>query len=93
MDDICENIGKYNSNKKLKILITFDDMITDMVSKKILNPIVTELFIRERKLKISFVFITQSYFAVPKNIRLNCVHYFIMKIPNMRELQQIAVNH
>ena len=93
IDDICENIGKYNSNKKLKILITFDDMITDMVSKKILNPIVTELFIKERKLKISFVFITQSYFAVPKNIRLNCVHYFIMKIPNMRELQQIAVNH
>ena len=53
----------------------------------------TELFIRGRKLNISLVFITQSYFAVPKNIRLNSTHYFVMKIPNKRELQQIAFNH
>ena len=68
-------------------------MIADMLSNKKLSPIVTELFIRGRKLSISFVFITQSYFAVPKNIRLNSTHFFIMKIPNKWELQQIAFNH
>ena len=68
-------------------------MIADMHSNKKLNPIVTELFIRGRKLNIPLVFITQSYFAVPKNIRLNSTHYFVMKIPNKRELQQIAFNH
>ena len=64
-----------------------------MLSNKKLNPIVTELFIRGRKLNISLVFITQSYFAVPKNIRLNSTHYFVMKIPNKTELQQIVFNH
>ena len=64
-----------------------------MLSNKKLNPIVTELFIRGRKLNISLVFITQSYFAVPKNIRLNSTHYFVMKIPNKRELQEIAFDH
>ena len=64
-----------------------------MLSNKKLNPIVTELFIRGRKLNISLVFITQSYFAVPKNIRLNSTHYSVMKIPNKRELQQIVFNH
>ena len=68
-------------------------MIADMLSNKKLNPIVTELFIRGRKLNISLVFITQSYFAVPKNIRLNSTHYSVMKSPNKRELQQIANNH
>ena len=68
-------------------------MIADMLSNKKLNPIVTELFIRGRKLNISLVFITQSYLAVSKNIRLNSTHYFLMKIPNKRELQQIAFNH
>ena len=71
------------------MLIVFEDKIADMLSNKTLNPIVNELFIRGRKLNISFVFIAQSYFAVPKNIRLN----FIMKIPNKQELQQIAFNH
>ena len=93
MDDIYENIEEYNLNKKRKIVIFFDDMIADMLSNNKLNPIVTELFIRGRKLNISLVFITQSYFAVPKNIRLNSTHYFIMKIPNKQELQQIAFNH
>ena len=65
-------------------------MIADMLSNKKLNPIVTELFIRGRKLNISLVFIAQSYFAVPKNVRLNSTHYFIMKIPNKREPEQIA---
>ena len=66
MDDIYKNIANFNPNKKRKILIVFDDMIADMLSNKKLNPIVTELFIRGRKLNISLVFITQSYFAVPK---------------------------
>ena len=68
-------------------------MIADMLSNEKLNPVVTELFIRGRKLSISLVFITQSYFAVPKNIRLNSTHNFIMKIPNKRELQQTVYNH
>ena len=93
MDDIYKNIEEYNSNKKRKILIIFDDMIADMFSNKKLNPIVPELFISGRKLNISLVFITQSYFAVPKNIRLNSTHYFFTKIPNKRELQEIAFNH
>ena len=93
MDDVYKNIEEYNPNKKRKILIVFDDMIADMLSNKKLNPIVTESFIRGRKLNISLAFITQSYFVVPKNIRLNSTHYFIMKIPNKRELQQIAFNY
>ena len=68
-------------------------MIADMINNKKLNPVVPELFIRSRKLNISIVFITQSYFKVPKNVRLNSTHFFIMKIPNKRELQQIALNH
>ena len=67
-------------------------MLIWLVTKKLI-PIVTELFIRGRKLNISLVFITQSYFAVPKNIRLNSTHYFVMKIPSKRKLQQIAFNH
>ena len=78
---------------KNKILIVFDDMIADIINNKKLNSIVTELFIRGRKLNISLVFITQSYFKVPKDVRLNSTHFFIMKIPNKRELQQIALNH
>ena len=75
MDDIYKNTEEYNPNKKRKILIVFDDMIADMLSNKKLDPIVNELFIRSRKLNISLVFITQSYIAVPKNIRLNSTHY------------------
>ena len=79
--DIYKNIEDYNPNKKRKILIAIDDMITDMLSNKKLN-------IRVRKLNISLAFITQSYFALPNDIRLNSTQYFIMKIPNKRELQQ-----
>ena len=68
-------------------------MIADMIHNKNLDSIVTELFIRGRKLNISLVFITQSYFKVPKDVRLNTTHFFITKIPNKRELQQIAINH
>ena len=93
MQDVYKNIQDYNPNKKRKILIVFDDMIADMISNKRLNPIVTELFIRGRKLGSSIVFITQSYFKVPKDVRLNSTHFFIMKISNKRELQQIALNN
>ena len=68
-------------------------MIADMLNNKILNSIVTELFIRGRKLNIPLAFITQSYFAVPKNIRQNPTHSFVMKIPIKRELEQIVFNH
>ena len=80
-------------NKERKILIIFDDMIADIINNKKLNSIVTDLFIRGRKLHISLVFITQSYFKVPKDVRLSSTHFFIMKIPNKREFQQTALNH
>ena len=76
-----------------KTLIFFDDMIVDKIRNRKLDSIVTELFIRGRKSNISLVFITQSYFKVPKDVRLNTTHFFIAKIPNKRELQQIAINH
>ena len=75
-------------------MIVFDDMIiADMINNNKLNPIVTELVIRGRKLNISIVFITQSYFKVPKDVRLNSTHFFTMKSSNKREFQQIALNH
>ena len=92
MQDVYKNIEDYNPIKKRKALIIFYDMIADMINNNKLNPIVTELFIRGRKLNISIVFITQSYFKVPKDVRLNSTHFFIMKIPNKRQLQQIALN-
>ena len=79
--------------KNRKTLIVFDDVIADMINNKKINSIVSELFIRGRKLNISFVFITQSYFKVPKDVTLNSTHFFISKIPNKRELQQISLNH
>ena len=93
MQDVYKNTEDYNPNKKRKVLIVFDDMIADMINTKRLNPIVTELFIRGRRLGISIVFITQSYFKVPKDVRFNSTHIFIMKIPNKRKLNQIALNH
>ena len=73
-------------------LIVFDDVVADMESNKNLSPIIKS-FLRGKKLDISLVFISQSYFNVPETIRLNATHYFIVKIPNKRELQQIASNH
>ena len=93
MQDVHKNINDYNPRKKRKVLIVFDDMIADMINNKKLDSIVTELFIRGRKLNISIVFITQSYFKGPKDVRLNSTHFSIMKIPNKRKLQQIALNH
>ena len=73
---------------KQKILIVFDNMIADVLDNKKLNPNVTEIFIIRRKLIISLVFITQSCSAVPKNIRLNSTHYFVMKIPNKQRFNK-----
>ena len=92
MQDVYKNTEEYNPIKKRKVIV-FDDMIADTINNNKLNPVVTELFIRGRKLHISIVFIMQSYFKVPKDVRLNSTHFFIMKIPNKRELQQIALNH
>ena len=88
MDDAYKNIEEYNPNRKRKTLILFDDMTADLSSNNKLNTLVT---IRSRKLNISLA--TQSYFVVPKIIRLNSTYYFIMKIPDKRELQQTAFNY
>ena len=93
MDDVYESIDDYNPNRKRKILIAFDGMVADILNNKKCQAIIKELFIRCRKLNISLVFITQSYFSVPKDVRLNSTHYLIMKINNKRELQNIAINH
>ena len=93
MDDVYENIDDYNPNRKRKILIIFDDMIVGIMTNKKFQAIIKELSIRCRKLNISLVFITQSYFSVPKDVRLNSTHYLIMKINNKRELQNIATSH
>ena len=90
MCDVYKTINYYNPDKENKILIAFDDMIADIINNKNLDSMVTELFIRGRKLNISLVFITQSYFKVPKDIRLNTTHFFIAKVSNRRELQEIG---
>ena len=93
MDKLYENIVEYNPTRKRKILIVFDDMIADIMTNKKFQAVVKELFIRCRKLNILLVFIRQSYFSVPKDVRLNSTHYLIMKINNRKELQNIATNH
>ena len=93
MDDIYEYIHDYNSSRKIKLLIVFDDTIADIMTNKKFQAIVKELLIRCRKLNISLVFIKQSYFSVPKDVRLNLTHYLTMKINNRKELQNIAINH
>ena len=91
IDNIYENIDDYNPSRKRQKLIVFDDMIADIMTNRRFQAIIKELFIRCRKLNI--VFVTQSYFSVPKDVRLNSAHYLIMKINNKRELQNIAINH
>ena len=93
IDDVYEHLEDYNPTKKRRVLIMFDDMIAAMKSNKKSSPIVTELFLGGRKFNISLVFISQSYFKVPKTRRLNATHYFIMKFLNKRELKQTASNH
>ena len=90
MHDVYKNIDDYNPDKENKILIVFDDMIADIIKSKFNSDQIT---VRGRKLNISLVFIAQSYFMVPKDVKLNTSHCFISKIPNKRELQQVALNH
>ena len=80
MQDVYKNIEEYNLGKKRKVLLVFDDMIADIINNKKLNPVVAELFIRGRKLNISIVIITQSYFKVPKEVRPNTTKFFTIKI-------------
>ena len=93
MDDVYEDIDNYNPKRDKKVLIVFDDMIPDIMTNKIFQVIIKELFIRCRKLNISLGFITQYYFSVPKDVRLSSTHYLIMNINKKRELQNIAINH
>ena len=80
MNGVYENIDHYNPSKKRKILTVFDDMIVDIIKNKKFQTIIKELFIRCKKLNISLVLITQSYFPVPKDVRLNSTRYLIMKL-------------
>ena len=84
MQDVYKNIEEYNLGKKRKVLLVFDDMIADIINNKKLNPVVAELFVRGRKLNISIVIITQSYFKVPKEVRPNTTKFFIIKIEKLQ---------
>ena len=90
MNDALDNINNYNKNRDKKVLIVFDDMIADIMRSEKFKAIVKELFIRCRKLNVSIVFITQSYFRTPKDARLNSTHYILMKIGSKKELKSIA---
>ena len=90
MNDVLEDINNYNKNRYKKVLIIFDDMIADIMRSKKFKAIIKELFITCRKLNISMIFITQSYFRTPKDGRLNSTHYILMKIGNKKELKSIA---
>ena len=90
MNDVLDDINNYNKNRDKKVLIIFDNMIADIMRSEIFKVIVKELFIRCRKLNISIVFITQSYFRTPKDARLNITHYILMKLGNKKELKSIT---
>ena len=86
-------IDDYNPSRKRKTLIVFDDMIADSMTNKKIQAILKELFIGCKKVNISLVFITQSYFSVPKDVKLNSTHYLIKRINNRKKLQNIVINH
>ena len=90
MNDVLKDVNSCNKNRNKKVLIIFDDMIADIMRSEKFKAIVKELFIRCRKLNISIVFITQSYFRTPKDARLNSTRYILMKISNKKELKSIA---
>ena len=92
MDDILPNIEDYNKKRKRKVLIIFDDMISHVMSDKKVQQILKDFFIRCQKLNISLCFLTQSYFSVPKDVRLNSTHNILFKLNNKRELQNIGIN-
>ena len=93
MDDVYGNIDDYNPIRKRKKKIVLDDMIADIMTNRRFQAIIKELFIRCRKLNISLVFITRSYFSVLEDVRLNSTHYLIMNINKRKELQNIAIDH
>ena len=90
MNDVLEDINSYNKNRNKKVLIIFDDMIADIMRSEKFKAIVKELFIRCRKLNISIVLRTQSYFRTPEYARLHSTHYILIKISNKEELKSIA---
>ena len=90
MDDVLDDINNYNKNRDKKVLIVFDDMIADIEYNKNFKGIIKELFYRARKINVSVVFITQSYFRTLKYARLNSTHYILMKIGNKKELKSMA---
>ena len=92
-DDTLSNIEDYNKKSRRKVLLIFDDMISHVMPDKKAQQILKDLFLRCRKLNISICFLTQSYFSVPKDVRLNRTHYILFKLNNKRELQNIAINH
>ena len=93
MDEIYDDINDYNKKRKRKVLIVFEDIISHVMSNKKAQQVLKELFIRCRKLNIALCFLTQPYFSVPKDVRLNCTHYVAFNLNNKRELQNIAINH
>ena len=93
IDDVLSNIEDHNKKRKRKVLIVFDNMISHVMSDRRAQQILKDSFIRCRKLNISLCFLTQSYFSVPKDVRLNCTHYILFKLNKKRELQNIAINH
>ena len=93
IDDILPSIEDYNKKRRRKVVIIFDDMISHVISDKRAQQVLKDLFIRCRKLNISIRFLTQSYFSVPKDVRLNCTHYILFKLNNTIELRNIAINH
>ena len=90
MNDVLDDINNYNKNRDKKVRIVFDDMIADIEYNKNFKRIIKELFYRSRKINVSVVFITQSYFGALKDARLNSTHYILMKIGNKKELKSIA---
>ena len=92
-DNVYKDFDNYNPKRDKKLLIVFNDMIADIMTNKRFQAIIKELIIRCRELNISLAFITQSYFSIPKDVRLNSTHYLIMKINNKKEWQNIAINH
>ena len=93
IDDVYKNINDYNPRRKRKILIVFDDRIADVKNNKKLQAIIGEWFIRCGKLNISLTFITESYFFVLKDVKLNSTHHLIMKINNRIELKNTGIDH
>ena len=94
MDDVYKDLDNYNPKRdKKKVLVVFDDLVADIKTNTRFQVIIKELFIRCRKLNISLVFITQPYFSVPKDVRLNSTHYLIMKISSRKISRNIAINH